>query len=143
VKGKYFYLRKSLSKSKNLELIRKIKHKEKNKANSILHKVSRVIVNNAAKNKAAIVIGRLKNLKKNKGRKFNRKIGSFSYYKLVNYISYKAKVLGVPVYLVNEAYTSKTCSVCGTTGKRTGNWFECKYCNYKDNADRNAAFNIG
>ncbi len=143
VKGKYFYLRKSLGKSNNIELIKKIKHKERNKVDSILHKVSRVIVNNAARNKAAIVIGRLKNLKKNKGRKFNRKIGSFSYYKLVNYISYKAKVLGVPVYLVNEAYTSKTCSVCGTTGKRTGNWFECVNCSYKDNADRNAAFNIG
>ncbi len=143
VKGRYFYLRKKLGKSKNIKLIKKIKHKERNKVNSILHKVSRVIVNNAAKNKAAIVIGKLKNLKKNKGRKFNRKLSSFSYHKLVNYLSYKAKQAGVPVYLVNEAYTSKSCSVCGTTGNRAGNWFECSNCKYKDNADRNAAFNIG
>ncbi len=143
VKGKYFYLRKKLGRDKNINLIKKIKHKEKNKTNSILHLVSRVIVNNAARNKAAIVIGRLNNLKKNKSRKFNRKLSNFAHYRLVNYISYKAKQAGVPIYLVNEAYTSKTCSVCGTTGKRTGNWFECSNCSYKDNADRNAAFNIG
>ncbi len=143
VKGKYFYLRKKLGKSKNIKLIKKIKHRERNKVNSILHKVSRYIVSKAYKDNAAIVIGKLKNLKKDKGRKFNRKLSNFSHYKLVNYISYKAKQAGVPFYTANEAYTSKTCSVCGTTGKRAGNWFECSNCKYKDNADRNAAFNIG
>ncbi len=143
VKGKYFYLRRSLGENKNLKLIRKLKNREKNKVNNILHKVSREIVNKASKSKAAVVIGKLKNLKKNKGRKFNRKLSNFSHYRLISYIGYKAKQAGVPVYLVNEAYTSKACSVCGTAGKRTGNWFECSNCNYKDNADRNAAFNIG
>ncbi len=143
VKGKYFYLRKSLGKNKNIKLIKKLKHKERNKVNSILHEVSREIVNKASKNKAAIIIGKLKNLRKNKGRKFNRKLSNFSHYKLVNYISYKAKELGVPLYIVNEAYTSKACSVCGTTGSRIKNWFECSKCKYRDNADRNAAFNIG
>jgi transposase len=38
--------------------------------------------------------------------------------------------------------TSKTCNVYGIIGKRTKNWFECS-CKYKENADRNAAFNIG
>ena len=142
VRGKYFYLRKRLGKNKNLKLIKKLKNKERNKVNNILHLVSRQIVCKARKDKAAIVIGKLDDLKKNKGRKFNRKLSTFSYYKLVNYINYKAKLLGVPFYLVNEAYTSKTCSVCGTTGNRKKNWFECSNCKYKDNADRNAAFNI-
>ncbi len=143
IKGKYFYLRKKLGENKNLKLIKKMKNKERNKVNYILHNTSKQLVDKAYRDKAAIVIGKLKNLKKNKGRKFNRKLSNFSHYRLINYISYKAKVLGVPVYLVNEAYTSKVCSVCGTTGKRAGNWFECSNCKYKDNADRNAAFNIG
>jgi len=142
VKGKYFHLRKKLGKEKNIKQIKKIRKKERNKINSILHQVSREIVEKAYANKAAIVIGYLKNLKKNKGRKFNRKLSGFSYYKLTNYITYKAKERGVPVITINEAYTSKTCHVCGMRGKRTKNWFVCE-CGYKDNADRNAAFNIG
>ncbi len=143
VKGKYFYLRKKLGKDKNINLIRKIKNKEKNKVNNILHEVSKNLVGQAFNNKAVIVIGKLKDLKKNKGRKFNRKLSGFSHYKLVNYIKYKARELGVPFYTISEQYTSKSCSVCGTIGNRTGNWFECRNCSYKDNADRNAAFNIG
>src|SRR3989344_2822987 len=141
-KGKYFYLRRKLGKNKNLALIKKIKNKEKRKINAILHQVSKEIITNAYKNKAALVIGKLKYLKRDKGRKFNRKLSNFSYYKLTTYLIYKAKEKGVPLFIVPETNTSKTCSVCGIIGKRTKNWFRCS-CGYKDNADRNAAFNIG
>jgi len=142
-KGKYFYLRRKLGKEKNLKMIRKIRHKEKNIVNSILHQLSKDIVNLAYENKAAISIGYLKHLKKNKGRRFNRKLASFSYFQLCNYLEYKAKEKGVPFLKVSEYNTSKTCSVCGAIGKREKNWFRCEHCNYEDNADRNAAFNIG
>ncbi len=142
IKGKYFNLRRKLGRNKNLELIKKIKNKEKNKVNSLLDKLSKEIINDAYKNKACIVIGKLKHLKKDKGRRFNRKLSGFSYYKLTNYLSYKAKEKGVPLILVSEQNTSKTCNVCGIIGKRTKNWFKCS-CGYEDNADRNAAFNIG
>ena len=141
VKGKYFYLRKKLGKEKNIRLIKKIRNKEKNKVNSILHKISKEIVNNAYKKKAVIVIGKLKDLKKNKGRKFNRKLSGFSHYKLTKYIEYKAREKGVPFIAVPEYNTSKTCNVCGIKGEREKNWFKCN-CGYEDNADRNAAFNI-
>ena len=143
IKGKYFYLRKKLGKTKNLKQIRKIRDKEKRKVNSELHKLSREIVNEAYKNKSAIVIGELQNLKKNKGRKFNRKLNSFSHYKLTQLIEYKSQELGVPFLKVNEAYTSKTCHVCNMIGIRTKNWFKCSNCKYEDNADRNGAINIG
>ena len=142
IRGKYFYLRKQASKNKNLELLRKFKNKEKNKINSILHNISKNVVSKAFVNKSGIVIGQLKDLKKNKGRKFNRKLSNFSYYKLTQYIKYKSLEKRVPYIIVSENNTSKTCNVCGITGKRTKNWFECS-CGYKDNADRNAAFNIG
>ena len=142
IKGKYFNLRRKLGRNKNLELIRRIKNKEKNKVNSLLHRLSKKIINDAHKNKACIVIGKLNSLKKDKGRRFNRKLSNFSYYKLTSYLSYKAKEKGVPIILVSEQNTSKTCSVCGNIGKRDKNWFKCS-CGYEDNADRNAAFNIG
>ena len=58
-------------------------------------------------------------------------------------IEYKSQELGVPIIKVNEAYTSKTCSVCNNIGTRKKNLFKCSNCKYEDNADRNAAFNIG
>ena len=141
VKGKYFYLRRKLGMGKNLKLIRKIKHKEKNKINAILHKITKQIVLQASANQACIVVGKLENLPKDKGRKLNRKLSNFSNYKFTQYLQYKARLHGVPVYLVNEAYTSITCNVCGSTGKRAKNWFQCR-CGYGDNADRNGAINI-
>ncbi len=143
VKGKYYYLRKKLGKEKKLKQIKKIKDKEKRKVHSELHKLSKQIVTEAYNNKSAIVIGKLSNLKKNKGRKFNRKLSSFSYYKLTQLLEYKCKKKGVPLIKVNEAYTSKTCHVCNMIGTRNKNWFKCNNCKYEDNADRNAAFNIG
>ena len=65
-----------------------------------------------------------------------------SYYKLTNFIEYKAKEKGVPLIKVSEFNTSKSCSVCGNMGKRIKNWFKCETCNYEDNADKNASINI-
>ena len=142
IKGKYYYLRKKLGKEKNLKQLIKVKDKEKRKVNSLLHQLSKSIVTRAYKEKAAIMLGCLRNLPKNKGRRFNRKLSGFSHYKLTQFIEYKAKEKGVPFFKIDEAYTSKTCSVCGTIGKRIKNWFSCS-CGHEDNADRNAAFNIG
>ncbi len=143
VKGKYFYLRRKLGEEKNLKMIKKIRNKEKDIVNSLLHQLSKDIVNLAYENKAAIAIGYLKHLKRNKGRGFNRKLASFSYFQLCKYLEYKARQKGVPFLKVSEYNTSKTCSVCGTMGKREKNWFRCEHCSHEDNADRNAAFNIG
>ena len=142
IKGKYYYLRKKLGKEKNLKQILKVKDKEKRIVNSLLHNLSKSIVMQAYKERAAIMLGNLQNLTINKGRIFNRKLSGFSHYKLTQFIEYKAKEKGVPFFKIDEAYTSKTCSVCGTIGKRTKNWFVCS-CGHEDNADRNAAFNIG
>jgi transposase len=92
------------------------------------------------------VLGDIKYLRKRKqntrGRKFNRKLSGFPYYKLTQYIKYKAALAGIKVIQVSESYTSQYCRKCYQKGERKiQGLFNCAKCG-EDNADRNAAFNI-
>jgi len=101
-------------------------------------------VNWAKETNSLIVFGKLKGIRKqNKGRKFNRKLNSFPYYKLAKYIKYKAIEEEIFVLEAPEAYTSQICHKCGKKGIRKNGLFKCKNCGLMDNADRNGAINIG
>lgn len=55
------------------------------------------------------------------------------------------KEYGINVQLVNPAYTSQQCPICGHTSKdnrKTQEMFCCVKCNHTDNADHNASINI-
>ena len=97
VKGHYFWLRRTLALKKAYKTIKKIGYKERRVVNDILHKISRAIVNEALENDSMIVLGNLKGIRKNnKGRRFNRKLNNgFPYYRLSQFIEYKAKWLGI------------------------------------------------
>jgi transposase len=66
---------------------------------------------------------------------------SWSFFQLRSFIDYKAQSAGVPVILVDPAYTSKTCHSCGELGYRDALLFSCPTCGAFD-ADKNAALNI-
>ncbi len=77
------------------------------------------------------------------GREFNRKLAGFQYYRLTQYIKYKAALAGIRVIQVSEKWTSQYCRKCYQKGTRKiQGLFKCKNCNISENADRNAAFNI-
>ena len=60
-------------------------------------------------------------------------------------IEYKAKLVGIDVILVSEAYTSQKCSSCGIIDKknrRSRGLYHCRSCGLHLNADHNAALNI-
>ena len=75
-------------------------------------------------------------------------LGKWSYYELQNMIKYKAGKVGIKVNFVEPAYTSQTCSWCGTIGIRDSTSFCCqnpnceKYGKKDIHADYNAARNI-
>ncbi|MHA1333325.1 MAG: zinc ribbon domain-containing protein [Candidatus Odinarchaeia archaeon] len=75
-------------------------------------------------------------------RKFNRKLNSFPYYRLSQFIEYKAAWEGIAVIKVNEANTSKLCSRCSSQGLRHNGKFVCLMCKVELNADYNGALNI-
>lgn len=142
-RGHYFYLRRKLGKLKKFKAIKKIGRKENRVVDDLLHKVSREIVNRAKKENGIIVLGNLKGIRKqNKGRKFNRKLNSFPYYRLSKFIEYKASWEGIMVIKINEANTSKLCSRCGSQGLRHNGRFVCPKCKVELNADYNGAMNI-
>lgn len=75
----------------------------------------------------------------------NGKLGKWAFGQLRNFITYKAKIAGIPVLLVNPAYTSQKCNKCGhtcETNRLTQENFICVNCGYEANADLNASVNI-
>jgi len=146
IRRKYNYMRKQLGKKKLLKKIKEIGHKEKRKIEDCLHKISNAIVKQAKINNSIIVLGDLKGIGKSakgKGKRFNRIVNNMPYYKLTKMIEYKAHWNGISVMKVSEAYTSITCSKCGSKGKRPyQGLFKCSECGYRVNADFNGAKNI-
>ena len=87
----------------------------------------------------------MKGVRKNdKGRKVNRKVNSMPFYRLKEYIRYKAFERGILVIEVPEYNTSKQCSRCGSmrTKRPSQGVFICEDCGYQINADVNGAKNI-
>ncbi|MDK2876430.1 MAG: putative transposase [Archaeoglobaceae archaeon] len=143
IRGHYFYLRRKLGKAKKFKAIKKIGSKERRIVNDLLHKISREIVDRAKKENALIVLGDLKGIRKqDKGRKFNRKLNAFPYYRLSKFIEYKASWEGIAVIKIKENGTSKHCSRYGSQGLRRGGRFVCSECGLELNADYNGALNI-
>lgn len=77
--------------------------------------------------------------------KKNKKLKDWSFFRLQEYIIYKAEKYGIVVRKVDPKNTSKTCSCCGNLedGQRIDQaHFVCKKCGEEMNADYNAARNI-
>lgn len=86
IRGHYFHLRRILP---NRKAVRKIGDHEKRIVNHELHKISKAIVQEANRTNSAIVLGELRGIRergKGSGRSFNRKLSSFPFHKLMNYI---------------------------------------------------------
>lgn len=144
VRGKYHYLRRKLQQQRKDEAVEQIADREKRKVTTQLHQISREIVDHADDQNLAIVIGDLSGYR---GKKFdpqgNRKLNSAPIHKLKQFIQYKAKEAGIACQVVDESYTTVTCSDCGHEREsRPGKEFSCPDCGYQVNADVNSAKNI-
>jgi len=141
---KYKQIRKKLQRNGKFSLLKKIKNKESRILKNINHHISKKIVQIAVSENSAIRFEDLKGIRKNKkySRKFRYSLNSWSYYQIQQLTEYKAKKQGIEVAYVAPAYTSQTCSRCGSLGNRDGKKFQC-VCGHADHADVNASFNIG
>jgi putative transposase len=139
----------SKNRNKTKKQLNKAYTKLKNSCNDYLHKESIKYIKNL--NEDILVIGKLEvsNLIKKDGSKKQNNI-SKSYTKssittFVNLLNYKATKYGKEVKIVDEEYTSKTCSCCGRVKyelKVTDREYNCTYCELNIDRDINGAINI-
>lgn len=111
------------------------------------HVISKSLVSKAKDTKRAIALEDLTGIRKRTTvRKSQRaRHHSWSFYQLRQFIDYKATRAGIPVLLVDPAYTSRTCSECGhceKANRKSQARFECQACGHTMNADHNAALNV-
>lgn len=77
--------------------------------------------------------------------KLQKKLGyALSFYKYRQRLQYKCNRKNINLYVVNERYTSKTCSNCGQLNNKLGGnkIFNCNKCNLLMDRDINACRNI-
>lgn len=90
-----------------------------------------------------VVIGKLTHIRSSfKGsRSLKRRLHSWPFFQLAQFIKYKCEEVGASVKIVSESWTSQTCHKCGSKGERTSqSLFICECGQW--NADLNAAINL-
>lgn len=140
----YRYLRKKLQKAKHIDAVKRINDKEQHIMKDIDHKLSHDIVETAvAHDVKTIKLERLTNIRSTTrtSRKNNHSLHTWSFYRLAQYIEYKAKLAGIKVEYVNPAYTSQRCPVCGHVHHANDRNYICK-CGFHIHRDLLGAINI-
>jgi putative transposase len=118
---------------------------QQRRTRDIEHKVSRAVVDYAVERKAGtIAVGDVRDVADGKRMpaKSQQKIGLWSHGKTRAYITYKAKVEGISVELVDEHHTSKTCPRCEHQYKPTGRIYHCPKCGLVAHRDAVGCVNI-
>ena len=145
VRRKYNNQRKKLMKHKKMKALKKLGNKENRWMRDVDHKISRSIVNEAIKNNVGIIkLEALSGIRRttSKSRKNNHSLHSWSFYRLAQFIEYKARIAGIQIIYVNPAYTSQRCPHCGSVNHADDRKYVCENCGYHSHRDRIGAVNI-
>ena len=143
-------------------VLKRLRRREARRARDVNHTISKSIVERAERTEHGIVLEDLKGIRGRvrlsrpspattlNGRlrrsTFHRSaLHSWGFAQLRDFLTYKARRVGVPVLVVDPAYTSQTCSECDRTSRRnrpTRNRFVCQSCGVVLHADVNASRNL-
>jgi len=147
LRAHYPKVRRSLQRKGTKEakrLLKRLSGRETRHMRAINHRISKQLIETAQTTTRQIALEDLTGIRqRTKVRKPQRySHHSWSFFQLRQFVAYKAHAAGVPLVLVDPAYTSKTCHLCGYRGHRSGLKFSCTRCNVVMDADWNAAMNI-
>lgn len=144
MKRKHRSRRKKLGKAKKQKAIEALNNKEQRWMRDQDHKTSREIVNFAIANNVSVIrMEQLTNIRTTArtSRKNEKNLHTWSFYRLSQYIEYKAKMAGIGVEYVNPKYTSQICPFCGERNHAKDRKYSCS-CGYHTHRDRVGAINI-
>ncbi len=144
MKRKFRNKRKKLGKAKKIQAIRKLSNKEQRWMKDKDHKTSRQIIDFAVQESIGTI--RLEELSgihqtARTSRKNEKNLYTWSFYRLAQYIEYKASLSGIKVEYVDPKYTSQTCPECKERNKAEDRKYRCS-CGFRTHRDRVGAMNI-
>ena len=145
VRGRYAYLRKQLQSKGTRSAKRKLielSGRERRFKADVNHQIAKEIVDSpygvfVLENLSGIRAKQNKKRGNRRSRRRNRKLGSWAFLQLEQFIRYKAEESGKTVLLVNPSYTSQRCSRCGDIRpqNRHESCFRCHDCNFQLHSD--------
>lgn len=150
-RAKYQRLRNQLQKRQTDSARRKLKKlsgKQARFQRDTNHVISKRLVAKSERTNRAIALEDLTHIRSRtrvKGKAERAKRSNWSFAQLRDFVTYKARRAGVPVKLVDPAYTSQRCSECGhieRANRKSQSEFLCCVCGHAAHADVNAAENI-
>ncbi len=112
------------------------------------HVISKTLVATAERTGRGLALEDLTHIRsraKARGKKQRGRLHGWSFRQLRDFVGYKAALSGVPVKLVDPAYTSQGCSACGYIDRKNRpnqSTFSCLACGHAEHADLNAAKTI-
>jgi putative transposase len=128
------------------KILKKYSGREKRRVEDYLHKVSAIIVSEAVRYNAKIVMENLKHIRNSangKSKNIRRRLNRWNFRKLQLFVEYKAKWNGLSVDYVNPHKTSSLCPICGyklnSNGQRL---LKCKKCSLEFDRDVVATLNL-
>ena len=125
--------------------LRQVSGKERRRVRHINHETSKAIVAEARRIGASrIVMEDLCHIRDRiqAGKRVRARLHGWAFRQLQTFVEYKARAVGIAVEYVNPAFTSQTCSNCGSIGERVRHRFVCKKCGLRAHADGNASRNL-
>jgi IS605 OrfB family transposase len=126
----------------------RLRRREKRSVADFCRKTAKAILEYAIEFDSPVLVfedlNHIRNSMKRKHRKYRRESNSWAFRLLMDAIRMRAERCGIAVVTVNPAYTSQTCSRCGSIDKkhRRRDNYRCRHCGYQNNSDVVAATNI-
>ncbi len=127
--------------------LKRVRRREARRARDVNHQISKQIVERAERTGRGIALEDLQGIRERvrQAKAQRAALHSWAFAQLRNFITYKARRAGVPVAVVDPAYSSQSCSECDHTSRRNRTAqarFVCLSCGVIMHADANASRNL-